>query len=51
MWQEVIAGLVVALAIVYLGHKVFGMGRRRPRSATRPDVPVKRLTRKKDGCH
>jgi len=49
MWQQIVAGLIVALAVAYLAHKVFGIGRRRrPRRDREPDVPVSRLTRKDD---
>jgi len=49
MWQEVVAGFIVALAVAYLAHKVFGIGKRRRRRGDRkPDVPVSRLTRKDD---
>lgn len=47
MVQPVLAGLIVALAVVYLAYKVFGVGRRRPRRPPGPDVPVSRLTRRR----
>lgn len=45
MWQEVIAALIVGLAVAYLGHKVFGIGRSKAPSVG-PDVKVSSLLRK-----
>lgn len=51
-WQEIMAGLVVALACVYVIRKFRGKKSRRHRPGG-PDVPLSRLTRKpppSDSC-
>ncbi|MCB9634199.1 MAG: hypothetical protein H6721_18915 [Sandaracinus sp.] len=51
-WQPIAAGVVVALACVYLVWKL-GFSDRKPRRKRGPDVPVAKLVRKtpKSGCH
>jgi len=51
-WQPIAAGVVVALAVVYLVWKL-GFEGRKPRRKRGPDVPVSRLVRKPPsrGCH
>ncbi|MCB9602851.1 MAG: hypothetical protein H6720_21240 [Sandaracinus sp.] len=51
-WQPIAAGVVVALASVYLVWKL-GFADRKPRRKRGPDVPVRKLVRKtpKSGCH
>ena len=45
MWQEVSVVVIVGLAVAYLGHKVFGIGRSDGPSAA-PDVKASSLVRK-----
>lgn len=42
MWQEVTVALIVGAAVLYLLHKVFGLGERRG-----PDVKASSLVRKR----